>query len=64
LTRNEVLTSRIQPDRFILARVESYETNSRQVHSLRQPFPREPAFGVASVSSDVRELRARAEAPS
>ena len=37
--------------------------NSHQVHYLRQPFQREPDFGVTSVNYNFSELLSRAEAP-
>ena len=37
--------------------------SSHQVHYLRHPFQREPAFHVSSVSYNSPELLARAEAP-
>ena len=37
--------------------------SSHQVHYLRRPFQREPAFHVSSVSYNSPELLARAEAP-
>ena len=38
-------------------------TTTHRVHYLRQPFQREPDFGVTSVNYDFAELLARAEAP-
>ena len=63
VTRNEILYSLNKPDDFILAIVEFTSEDSHQVHYLRQPFNREPDFGVTSVNYDFAELRARAEAP-
>jgi hypothetical protein len=37
--------------------------SSHQVHYLRRPFQREPAFHVSSVNYNFPELLARAEAP-
>ena len=50
-------------ERFVVAMVEFLDGESHQVHYLRQPFRREPDFGVTSVNYDFAELRARAEAP-
>ena len=63
VTKNEIMYSLNKPDDFILAMVEFLDGDSHQVHYLRQPFRREPDFGVTSVNYDFAELRARAEAP-
>jgi hypothetical protein len=63
VTRNEILYSLNKPDDFILAIVEFTGEDSHQPHYLRQPFQREPDFGVTSVNYDFAELLARAEAP-
>ena len=62
VTRNEILYSLNKPDDFILAIVEFLDSESHQVHYLRQPFQREPDFGVTSVNYDFRELIDRATA--
>ena len=59
VTRNEILTSLNKPDDFILAVVE-FDGPSHQVHYIRQPFQREPDFGVTSVNYSFSELLARA----
>ena len=63
VTRNEILYSLNKPDDFILAIVEFIDGQNHKVHYLRQPFNREPDFGVTSVNYDFAELLARAEAP-
>ena len=63
VTRNEILYSLNKPDDFILALVEFIDAASHKVHYLRQPFSREPDFGVTSVNYDFADLLARAEAP-
>lgn len=67
VTRNEILYSLNKPDDFILAIVEfTGELNGQETHQphyLRQPFQREPDFGVTSVNYDFAELLARAETP-
>lgn len=63
ITKNEILYSLNKPDDFILAIVEFLGEESHQVHYVRQPFQREPDFGVTSVNYDFAELLARAEAP-
>ena len=64
VTRNEILYSLNKPDDFILAIVEFQGDDRHQVHYLRQPFKREPDFGVTSVNYDFAELLARAGNPS
>ncbi|GMV79773.1 MAG: hypothetical protein AMXMBFR7_09570 [Planctomycetota bacterium] len=63
VTRNEILYSLNQPEHFILAIVEFLDGEKHRVHYVRQPFRREPDFGVTSVNYDFAELLARAEAP-
>ncbi|GIX32362.1 MAG: RNA helicase [Lysobacterales bacterium] len=62
VTKNEILTSLNKPDDYILAIVE-FEGETHRVHYLRQPFRREPDFGVTSVNYDLTELLARAQPP-
>src|SRR5262249_26053284 len=63
VTKNEILYSLNKPDDFILAIVEFMPGESHRVHYLRQPFKREPDFGVTSVNYDFAELIAAAEGP-
>ncbi len=63
VTKNEILYSLNKPDDFILAIVEFTGEDTHRTHYLRQPFQREPDFGVTSVNYDFAELLARAEAP-
>lgn len=63
VTRNEILYSLNKPDDFILAIVEFLGDDGHKVHYLRQPFQREPDFGVTSVNYDFDELLARSLAP-
>ena len=62
VTKNEILTSLNKPDEYILAMVE-FRPEGERVHYLRQPFRREPDFGVTSVNYDFAELLARAGEP-
>ena len=64
VTRNEILYSLNKPDDFILAIVEFEDGDRHRLHYLRQPFRREPDFGVTSVNYDLAELIGRAEEPS
>ncbi len=60
VTRNEILYSLNKPEDFILAIVEFLDGDSHRVHYVRQPFQREPDFGVTSVNYDFAELLSRA----
>jgi hypothetical protein len=62
VTKNEILYSLNQPEHFILALVE-FDGDSHQVHYVRQPFSREPDFGVTSVNYDLVDLIARGSSP-
>jgi SNF2 family DNA or RNA helicase len=63
VTRNEILYSLNKPDDFILAIVEFAQDGTHRIHYCREPFRREPDFGVTSVNYDFAELLARAGAP-
>jgi hypothetical protein len=63
VTKNEILYSLNKPDDFILAIVEFLDGDRHRVHYVRQPFRREPDFGVTSVNYELAELLARAELP-
>lgn len=63
VTKNEILYSLNKPEDFILAIVEFMQDNSHQVHYLRQPFQREPDFGVISVNYSFPELLEKAKTP-
>ena len=64
VTRNEILYSLNVPEDFILGIVEFLDDGAHRVHYVREPFKREPDFGVTSVNYDFAELLAKAEAPS
>jgi len=63
VTKNEILTGLNKPDDYILAIVEVDGDDGRPWY-VRQPFGREPDFGVTSVNYDLGEMLARAEDPS
>ncbi len=63
VTRNEILYSFNKPEDFILAIVATGPRGEQEVRYLRQPFQREPDFGVTSVNYDLKDLLKRAEAP-
>jgi SNF2 family DNA or RNA helicase len=64
VTRNEILYSLNKPEDFVLAIVEFFDAVTHKVHYLRQPFSREPDFGVTSVNYNFAELIAKSEIPS
>ena len=64
VTKNEILTSLNKPDDYILAIVEFQDAGADRVNYIRQPFRREPDFGVTSVNYDLPELLAKSETPS
>jgi hypothetical protein len=63
VTKNEILYSLNKPDDFILAIVEFLDGDRHRVHYVRQPFRREPDFGVTSVNYELADLLARAQPP-
>jgi SNF2 family DNA or RNA helicase len=63
VTKNEILYSLNKPEDFILAIVEFQSSDAHRAYYLRQPFQREPDFGVTSVNYDFAELLARAGQP-
>ena len=64
VTRNEILYSLNKPEDYILGIVEFLADGEYRVHYVRQPFQREPDFGVTSVNYDFGELLARGGEPS
>ena len=64
VTKNEILTSLNKPDDFILAIVEFMENDAHDTHYIREPFTREPDFGVVSVNYHMNELIEKATTPS
>jgi hypothetical protein len=63
VTKNEVLYSLNQPEQFILVIVEFLDGDRHRVHYVREPFGREPDFGVTSVNYDFAELLAKGGRP-
>jgi hypothetical protein len=62
ITKNEILTAFNKPEDFILAIVE-VDGEEAVARYLRQPFQREPDFGVTSVNYDWDKLWVRAKEP-
>jgi len=63
LTKNEILTSLNKPEDFILAIVLGNEERV-DVTYVRNPFEREPDFGVTSVNYEISKLLAKGGKPS
>jgi len=63
VTKNEILYSLNKPDDYILAIVEFFEDDTHQVHYIRQPFQREPDFGVTSINYSFSDLIERSGEP-
>jgi hypothetical protein len=61
LTKNEILTALNKPEEFILALVEVVGEDAHPPCYVRQPFTREPDFGVTSVNYDLGKLLAHGE---
>ncbi len=59
MTRGQGLN---KPEDFILA-IVVVEDSSPPIHYVRRPFQRDPNFRVESVNLNLKELLARAEAP-
>ena len=69
VTKNEIITALNKPNNYILAVVEvptseeSTEGDNANVYYLRQPFQKEPDFGVTSVNYNLKELKQRGQKP-
>jgi hypothetical protein len=62
VTKNEILTAFNKPEDFILA-IVLIDGDQPTPKYIRQPFQREPDFGVTSVNYDLDELLQRATKP-
>lgn len=63
VTRHEILHSLNKAEDFILAIVEFLDNGAHRTHYIRQPFQREPDFGVTSVNYEFADLLTRAGMP-
>ena len=63
VTKNEILTALNKPDQFILAIVQVNGEQAVDITYVRQPFGREPDFGVTSVNYRLSELLSRGGPP-
>ena len=62
ITKNEILTALNKPEQFILALVEVDGELATPCY-VREPFTREPDFGVTSVNYKLSDLMARGDEP-
>jgi hypothetical protein len=63
VSKTQILTALNKPDDFILAIVEVGGNTVHEPRYIRQPFQKEPDFGVTSVNYNLNELLSRAETP-
>lgn len=69
VTKNEIITALNKPNNYILAVVEvpicegTTEGDNANVYYLRQPFQKEPDFGVTSVNYNLKEFKKRSQKP-
>ena len=63
ITKNEILTALNKPEQFILAVVEVDGEEAAKITYMREPFGREPDFGVTSVNYKLTDLLAKGEQP-
>lgn len=63
VSKTQIFTAFNKPDNFILAIVEVDGKTAKEPRYIREPFQKEPDFGVTSVNYNLSELLARAEAP-
>jgi hypothetical protein len=64
ISKTQILTALNKPDHWILAIVQVDGDAANEPAYVRQPFQKEPDFGVTSVNYNLTELLAKAEAPS
>ena len=64
VSKTQIFTAFNKPDSFILAIVEVDGDTAREPRYIREPFQKEPDFGVTSVNYNLSELLARSEPPS
>ena len=63
VSKTQIFTAFNKPDNFILAIVEVDGDTAKEPRYIREPFQKEPDFGVTSVNYNLSELLTRAEAP-
>jgi len=63
ITRQEVITSLHEPDKFILAIVQVGDGYVQEPRYVRRPFAQEPEFGVTAIQVNIKSLLEWAEVP-
>ncbi len=63
VTKNEILTALNKPEQYILAIVQVKDQEVMDITYVREPFGREPDFGVTSVNYKLSELLRRGGPP-
>ena len=63
ITRQEIITSLHEQDKFILAVVQVGDGYVREPRYVRRPFSQEPEFGVTAIQMNIKSLLERAEVP-
>lgn len=63
ITRQEVITSLHEPDKFILALVQVENGLALDPRYVRKPFTQEPEFGVTALQVKLKDLLDRSEVP-
>ncbi|MFW6160685.1 MAG: helicase-related protein [Acidobacteriota bacterium] len=63
ITKNEILTALNKPEQYILAIVEIDGDDAIRTTYIREPFSREPDFGVTSVNYKLEELLEKGTPP-
>jgi hypothetical protein len=63
VTRQEVITSLHEPEKFILAVVQVENGFAREPRYVRRPFSQEPEFGVTAIQVNLQSLLQRAYPP-
>ena len=64
ISKTQIFTAFNKPDSFVLAIVEVDGETAKEPRYIREPFQKEPDFGVTSVNYNLNKLLARAEPPS
>jgi hypothetical protein len=63
ITKNEILTALNKPEQYILGLVQVADGQAKDIMYVREPFGREPDFGVTSVNYKLADLSAKGEPP-
>ena len=63
VTRQEVITSLHEPEKFILAIVQVENGLAREPRYIRKPFSQEPEFHVTAFQTSIKDLLKQAQSP-